>query len=485
MTSITRSASLTDLIGKPHAAQLPSSSDKQSSHYGSPQKKPLKVTSLFQQNESLTPLRGSVGKTSLGNWQWLSKTKSFHDVSRVLPPGVSTAAASTSAVGNARKPQRRTVGRYLDHLEVLLPQYCEHVSRSTYQEAAKAMSLLLNSPPPVHFGPGEQNDLPGSPKSLSTWNPLKNNDNEARRGLDMKSLLSSPFRSRKPVRNKLQEENDETQNSINNSLSSSHHGSLGGRNHQPRQPQPQHVTNKLDEEAWQEFVSPLVLLAGAEAIYADLEHVHSSPPVIHWKELYQRIAEQLIVMLPRVDENHESVTHFSPPRENDTIEMGSATLLQHPQSPPASPIRLPPTNLSPRSFAEAPDFLPGADLATASLAITTPTPTNNSYRKAGNSRILLRYKGFCSLIDWLEVKRQWLPFHESIYLEWNPGKLVFLRAFAAAMPARIASAEDEDAKLNAKSKTNDCSQPLRDALEQEVTTTLALMEMAVAMKRGR
>ena len=71
------------------------------------------------------------------------------------------------------------------------------------------------------------------------------------------------------------------------------------------------------------------------------------------------------------------------------------------------------------------------------------------------------------------MKREWLPFHESLFLTWNPDNLVFLQAFVAALLKKT------------KPGDIDCGSLLMKSLRQEVQTMLALMEMAFSLERGR
>lgn len=497
MASLTRSASLTDIIRKKdgNASSRPAigtSNDGRFS-YGSPQKKissnfdarGTRSSSLFfppQQNRgSVTPLRGgsSAVNSSLGNWQWLSNSKSFHDLqllNQVLPSNsesAQTPGTETRRSSRRKRAERNTVERYLDHLETLLPRYCMHLSHPTYKEAANAMSLLLGTPPPipaVPVLPGGNNQknsayaLPGSPEKEQ-----QNKAKEVKKNVDMKSLLSSPFRSRKPKLKKPQAEgNQKSQrwgsrypSSVTSSASSSlsKHGSSSERNNKPVVV----VTNKLDEAAWQEFVSPLVLLAGAEAIYADLEHVHPSPSMIQWGGLYQRVASELLDMLPPDEKNASKEEE----KANDATEEGT-DISPSPRSPPSSP-----------RFLAAPNLFP-ADVVRAAIANTVPTTPTRTNTTMGNGNspadkvARVKYKGLRSLSQWLDFKRQWLPFHESLYLTWSPDNLVFLGTFAAALPN----------ETNIDDDNSICGNLLMESLQQEIQTTLALMEMAFSLERS-
>ena len=498
MASLTRSASLTDISGKKdvNVSSRPAIGTSNDGRFGyrSPQKKISsnfetlgpRSSSLFsrqhQSRGSVTPLRvgSSAANASLGNWQWLSSSKSFHDLQllKQVRPSNSESAKTpgTDSRSSSRREhlERNIVERYLDHLETLLPRYCMHLSHPTYREAANAMSLLLGSPPPipaVPVLPGGSNQksayaFPGSPKNE------QQKSKEVKKNVDMKSLLSSPFRSRKPNLKKPQAEGN--QNSIRwgsrysstgsttMSSSLSKHGPSSERNNKPVVV----VTNKLDEAAWQDFISPLVLLAGAEAIYADLEHVHPSPSIIQWGGLYQRVSSELLDMLPPDEKNASTEEE----KANDATE--------EPESTPSSPLSPP----SSASFLGAPNLFPADfDIVRAAIANTVPTtPTRtNTIMGSGNSpaekAARVKYKRLRSLSQWLDFKRQWLPFHESLYLTWSPENLVFLQTFAAALPN----------ETNKNHNNNNCGDLLMESLRQEVQTTLALMEMAFWLERSR
>ena len=436
----------------------------------------------------MTPLRGGSSATnaSLGNWQWLSSSKSFHDMQKL-----NQAPAATPST-RRQNTQRKAVARYLDHLETLLPRYCQHLAHPTYKEAADAMSLLLRSPPPIPILPRNLKPADYSPESPEKRMPTRRKENEGKKNVDMKSLLSSPFRSRRLRQNKLLQVEQEKPSRWGRNLSSGSQyassatspSSLSMHNSSAK-PNPKYVvTNKLDEAAWQEFVSPFVLLAGAEAIYADLEQVHPTPSIIHWSGIYQRISSELLHMLPPPppDDETKRGSAVSPRKEDPSKVMASDILPSSPQSPPSTPRCRTPPNLSPRSKSASmlfPSVL--AAIATGEIALTTPTRTNASSSPADQAK-MQKYQCLRSLSSWLEFKCQWIPFHESLYLTWSSDNLMFLRAFAAALPPPEATEQEND---QVSSTSNECGQPLMESLRQEIQTTLSLMEMAFWLERGR
>lgn len=446
---------------------------------------------------SVTPLRGgsSAANSSLGNWQWLSSSKSFHDMQllqQVLPAAVANTAAAAAAVGanNSRQlyAQRRVItARYLDHLETLLPRYCKHLAHPTYKEAANAMSLLLSSPPPVTFMPGSHKSSQDSPDGPETRMFTKQKQEKAKKANDapssMKSLLSSPFRSRRPTQNKLQDEKGKQYHrwgSGTRRASTSSSSQSSDRNIRP-------VTYKLDEAAWQEFVSPLVLLAGAEAIYADLEHVHPAPAIIQWRGLYQRVASELLHMLPAEDtitSAGQSSTVSPATNEDEEESCVGMSYDMAPKSPPSpSPRFMARNNLSPTSkSATSPMFYPSAYSTDGTASSSTP-PRKNTTSSTEADKVKTKYKSLRSLKNWLDIKCQWVPFHESLYLTWSSENLKFLRAFADTVPSQFASSKHASTTNYAAS--SQCCQNLMDALQQEIQTTVALMEMAFYLERGR
>lgn len=422
MTSLARSASLADLSATRRGP-----------------------SAKIHTSESHRTSTGSPQKAAKTNWKWLHSSTSFHEKE------VKHAPSDRDTANNKRKtaPQH-----YLEHLETLLPQYCQHLSNPTYQEASNAMSLLLNSTPP-RLTPSFVDLSPASPDKPSRLSSRpKENDAKTSVTSEMNRLLSSPFRVRKPRRNKQQEhENAEkvtrrwsTVSSSRSLISSQASNVSTDVSHHSFKPKAffKNKTEKAETAAWREFVAPLVLLAGAESIYSDLEHVHPHPTTIQWPGLYQRVARELQARLP--------------PEEHTIPRQPSETSLKQPEStlvtPPHSPPKIP-------SATSNDLFQVGI------LSPLTPIKTNLAPDKTKTKCKRLR-----SLCTWLDVKTKWLPFRESLYTTWSSDNLMFLREFSAALPS--------------KETFMDCSSTrLMEALKQEIEATLALMEMGFSLERGR
>ena len=236
----------------------------------------------------------------------------------------------------------------------------------------------------------------------------------------------------------------------------------------------------------------MVLLAGAEAIYADLEHVHNTPSIIHWSGLYQRVSSELLAMLPLEEQNnnrsststnnnaHASSIGKEEEISNNSDQEAMGNISPSPLSPPSSP-----------RFVVEPNMLLAPnmeDVVRAAISNTVPAspPRTNTPNKDNSdnnkSPRIIKYKCLRSLLRWLDVKRQWLPFHESLFLTWSPDNLVFLQTFVAALLSETNQSGDiQDDSSGAIA----CGNLLVKTLRQETQTTLALMEMAFSLERGR
>lgn len=500
MASLTRSASLTSLINKPSRNEdddEESDSGRQFSYYyeslKSSNKKSQQSTSQNGYQQRSLNLLGRPAGNSLKNWKWLTTAKTFHGT----PPSPTnqrrnvsfreTNLSSTQSYSNKtnkllyqyennvdyQKRQKAERGRFMDHLEELLPEFCSILSHPTYQNAADAMSFLLNTPPPPPPEPEyTSSDAPASPQKSHGQNlfrPQKNEeDTKVSVTSEMNRLLSSPFRVRKR-RERPQKPIDKTLTNMSSAGFTGTTGSIKQQDMDLSSKGKSAVSNKFDEAAWQEFCTPLLLLAGAEAIYADLEHVHPNPSIIHWSGLYQRVANDLSSLLPIPDENEPP----SPPQQQRQPTTSEAPLTVPFQSPDSWPAVVSPPRAerqtSQRETVTAATQLPGS---TESAGVAHDTDTIDAGHK--------NYNGLRSLCEWLDLKCQWIPFRESLFLTWSPDNLMFLRAFSSAQGALSASASDDVDKGGSIS-----SQPLMQALQEEILVTQSLLEMAFWLERGR
>jgi hypothetical protein len=101
---------------------------------------------------------------SSSKWAWLSQpTRSFH---KKQPNGSQVLHRSSNIPASRQDLQEPTMTRHVEHLGTLLPQYCRYLSHHTYQDAANAMSLLLNNPPLVSLATttSTSTTLPTSPE---------------------------------------------------------------------------------------------------------------------------------------------------------------------------------------------------------------------------------------------------------------------------------------------------------------------------------
>ncbi|CAB9517363.1 expressed unknown protein [Seminavis robusta] len=465
MAALTRSASLADLSEK-EGRKTPKDGDPSRSNTGSEK----------HRSRSITHRMSAGNNASRASWKWISNSRSFHEhrsrsqkggsvlsSDSALPADSATFSKPTGVQSQATPSRHKQISpRLLEHLETLLPKYCIHLTHPTYQEAAKAMRLLLDNPPPVTAIAEvamAATFIPGSPEKKSNQR-ARENEAKATVKSEMNRLLASPFRSRKPRRDKLDDSrsNPRQWGAALSSLGSQSSASSVNNSHH-HQGKSSFVA-KLDAAAWESFVAPLILLAGAEAIYADLEHVHPTPSIIHWPGLYRRIASELRALVPRPQEKKSG---FSLSRTVPTLD-----------SPPTSPLRSSSASLLPPAEAKfnqllfpPPNMHRSADSSGISQTPLTPKTANTA--QTTNERRPQEYMQLRSLLAWLDVKRQWLPFHESLFLTWNVENLAEIRDFAASLPQ----------------KQEETMRPLDEALRLEVLGTLSLMEMAFWLERGR
>lgn len=426
LAAITRSASLADLDAPQQGPPKKDQGDE-----------PVKTKPTSRR----TTTGGSNQRDAAGGkWKWLQSSKSFHEKNSPTnqPPFFASGAA------NARRFEGRKVDSdvnpawknkvahpmYLEHLETLLPQFCYHLSNPTYQEVANSMSLLLKSNYPK-LPPDFVGRSPRSPEKPRYSNRQNEREPKTTVTSEMNRLLSSPFRVRK-LRRAKDEDSSKPDNTFGRSLK---HNPFFHNNN-----------DKADAAAWNDFVAPLLLLAGAEAIYADLEHVHPHHLApIKWPGLYERVARELQARLPPA----EIVTN---PAESS---------LDQPEESPLSPPNSPPKPFRPNTHPFG-SILAGGDYIDQSTPKTANWPGDKPKTK---------YNRLRALLNWIDVKIKWLPFHESIYATWSLDNLMLIRAFASALPAKDASM--------------DCSGHLLEALRVEIEATLSLMELGFSLERGR
>jgi hypothetical protein len=412
---ITRSASLTNLS---QAGIKDNRGDDEETDKC--EKVPLKFGTPHRQKKKMVNHSTSTpNASSSSKWTWLSQpTRSFHEKQ---PNG---SHRSSNIPASRQDLQEPTMTRHVEHLETLLPQYCRYLSHPTYQEAANAMSLLLNNPPLVPLAATTSTTLPTSPEKTDS---------------NINRLLSSPFRARRPQRIKTDQDPSvrwsaaasmASSPAISNSTASSFH-------------------DKLQAASWHSFVAPLVLLAGAEAVYADLEHVHPTPTIIAWTGLYQRLAKQLHAMIP--------FTKTKTAPNNNAEPKNSVTRLSRTEGPLAGD--------SMEALPAQASSVGTAKTNTSSSSSSPSIPISTSGGTEQDKSAAPHY--LKSLLTWLDWKRQWLPFHESLFLTWSRDMLTGIRAFAKSLPLQ----PDNDM--------------LMQALGHEVHATLEIMEMAFWLERGR
>jgi hypothetical protein len=422
MAALIRSASLT------HLSQAGMEDDDKF------EKLPLKMphrqkkkTIRHHVSTSSTSSRNSYN--SYKKWTWLSKpTQSFHEKQ---PKNETQALHCLGSIPASQDLQEPTMTRHMEHLETLLPQYCRHLSHPTYQEAASAMSLLLNNPPYAPLA------------TTSTTLPTSNEKTDS-----FNRLLSSPFRSQKPHRVKsvgAQDQSLQRPWSTSRSSSSLSQASPAISSHYSGKSMLS-FHDKLQAAAWQSFVAPLVLLAGAEAVYADLEHVHPTPQIIAWTGLYQRLTKRLQAMLlsaaaAAAEDSNQNQPGYGLSRTEGPLAGDSMEAL--------------PTQPSTPSLSTTKDN-------TSSSSFPTSASTTGARDAKKASRTQLQ-----SLVAWLDWKCQWLPFRESLFLTWSVDSLPGFQKFAKSLPLQ----HDTDV--------------LMEALNHEVHATLVIMEMAFWLERGR
>lgn len=495
MSSLTRSASLTNLISSQKNRQndyddgeFDRDDRDDDSRYSSPQRRIQQPLRQQQQQRSLNVIGASTGKP-LKTWNWLGTAKSFHGTppsptrqhnSGVLYDPINAKRLIYQHQYQMNYEERRKVARvrYMDHLETLLPKYCSFLSHPTYQNCACAMSLLLNDPPPAPPVSLRASETPpASPEKRSRQGFLiqqQKKESEAKSTVksEMNRLLSSPFRARKRRQNPIEKSGHTRWGS-----SSSPNDSFGTTENstEDRSSKRADNTNKLDEMAWQEFCTPLILLAGAEAVYADLEHVHSGPNIIRWSGLYGRVSSDLKALLaiaeeiPVTSKSEPQPTPDAKPREPSE----AAPADEH------SPIII----LPPKIQTESPQF----SHKRASVAISPPTSPSieiNQIATIASEPVSSKYAGLQSLCNWLEFKCQWIPFHESLYLTWSGENLMFIRAFSSAQ-ASLSTSPSDDTDGEDENDLASPSRPLVEALQQEIQATQSLLEMAFCLERGR
>lgn len=225
------------------------------------------------------------------------------------------------------------------------------------------------------------------------------------------------------------------------------------------------VNAKADEKAWEEFINPLILLAGAEAIFADLEQVHATPSVIHWSGLYQRVLHALSSLVLLEDHSELQQKQFGPLKEDQSMPS--------PQTPPPSFPSTRDDSPTVSSKVDSPISLPADGPL---LPVLTP-PRSTSFlpnTELNNDNAKSHFVALRSLCEWLKFKCQWIPLRENIFQTWSEENLLFVQAFASSFV------------VEAQHPSNgDCARPLLGALQEEILATQSIMEMALLLEQGR
>jgi hypothetical protein len=166
---------------------------------------------------------------------------------------------------SAFPPLRRTpiLARILLKLDERFSEYCYHLSDPSIEEARMACTFIWDAS--FLYTTLSPKESPSSSKQNLTKNEPENTTNEIMAWLGNRSGLHAPGGIMKP-------------SAVTRSRT-------------------ENAASIIDlENEWEKYLAPLILLAGAEALFSEMQHVREKKLVRRMVWLYERVAGDLIVL---------------------------------------------------------------------------------------------------------------------------------------------------------------------------------------------